>query len=205
MTAADFGRLVIEEGFRGRQASKQRMSHESAGCYDLRQAADVKKAVDALAVELAQTKERDVVLELRGSGSDGGAMFYNRDGSNVDLYDLCRRIAACDRLPDPVRAAARRVMEAVQRFMIGSFGMKAYKGFEPGKNGVYIVLPSGKPGCWSQFRWYTPLAGASKTGGWSFLRDGATPNNGVVENWFELLDSWFDEPDEKGGVNGYRP
>jgi clostripain len=208
MTAADFGRLVIEEGYRGRQASGksgESMAHESAGCYDLRQAADVKKAVDALSVELVRAKAKDIVLELRGSGSEGGAICYNRDGSNVDLHDLCRRIAACDRLSEPTRVAARRVMETIERFMIGSFAMKAYKGFEPGKNGVYIVLPSGKSGCWDQFRWYTPLAGTGKTGRWSFLRDGATPDNGVVENWFELLDSWFDEPNEKGGVNGYRP
>ena len=201
MTAADFGRLVIEEGYRGRQASGQRMAHESAGCYDLHQVDAVKRAVDALSVQLAQAKAKEIVLELRGAGSDNGAICYNRDGSNVDLYDLCRRISVCDRLPEPVHVAARNAMEAIQRFMIGSFGMKAYKGFEPGNNGAYIVLPSGKPGCWKEFRWYTPLAGAGKTGGWSFLRDGATPNNGVVENWFELLDSWFKEPDDQGGAS----
>src|SRR5262249_29167270 len=48
MTAADFGKLVIEEGRRGRElAAKerpQRVAHEAAGCYDLRKAADVKHA-----------------------------------------------------------------------------------------------------------------------------------------------------------------
>jgi clostripain len=96
-------------------------------------------------------------------------------------------------------------MAAVEHFMIASFGMSGYKGFEAGKNGVYIVLPSGAPGCWNRFRWYTPLAGPGKTGRWSFLKDGATPGNGIVENWFELLNSWFDEPNDKGGINGYRP
>jgi len=35
--------------------------------------------------------------------------------------------------------------------------------------------------------------------------DGATAGNGVVENWFELMDAWFDEPsvEEPGGANGY--
>jgi clostripain len=208
MTAADFGRLVIEEGRRGREAaakSDPEAAHESAGCYDLRQAAAVKKAVDALAVELSGAGARDVVLELRGPGPDG-AICYSRDRSNVDLYDLCRRVADCGRLPDRVRSAARGVMAALERFLIASFGMSAYKGFEAGKNGVYIVLPSGRPGCWRRFFWYTPLKGDGKAyGRWSFLRDGATPGNGVVENWFELLDLWFDEPDARGGVNGYRP
>src|SRR5262249_4729210 len=161
-------------------------------------AADVKKAVDALSVELAKSDARDTVLALRGPGPSGAALSYTRDGTNVDLYDLCRRIADCDRLPGPVRERARGVMAAVARFMIASFGMSGYKGFEAGKNGVYIVLPSGKPGCWRQFRWYTPLKGDGKTyGRLSFLRDGATPGNGVVENWFELLDLWFDEADDR--------
>jgi clostripain len=203
MTAADFGRLVIEEGYKGRQAHRQ-MIHESAGCYDLHRVAEVKKAVDALSVELARAKAKDVVLEVRGSGKDG-VMYYSGDGTNVDLYDMCRRLASSDRLPGEVREAAKRVMQSVERFMIGSFGMSAYKGFESGKNGVYIVLPSGRPDCWKEFRWYTPTAGPGKIGRWSFLRDGATEGNGVVENWFELLDSWFDQSDGKGGINGYRP
>jgi clostripain len=208
MTAADVGRLVIEEGYRGRQATSKfdkHLTHESAGCYDLRMAGAVKRAVDVLSVELVRADAKNIVLELRGSGSPG-AIQYSDDGSNVDLYDLCRRMAGCDRLGGKVREAAKRVMAAVERFMIASFGMSAYKGFEPGKNGVYIVLPSGKPGCWSQFRWYTPLARDSKAyGRLAFLHDGATPGDGVVQNWFELLDSWFDEPNEKGGINGYRP
>jgi clostripain len=208
MSAADFGRLVIEEGQRGRQLSEKRAHHpihEAAGCYDLHAAGDVKKAVDELSVELARAQAKSIALELRGPGPQGTAINYSDDHAYVDLYDLCRRIAACDRLGEPVRGAARRVMAAVERFMIASFGMSAYKGFEAGKNGVYIVLPSGTPGCWNRFRWYTPLAGPGKTGRWAFLKDGATPGNGIVENWFELLDSWFDEANEKGGTNGYKP
>ena len=34
----------------------------------------------------------------------------------------------------------------------------------------------------------------------------ATAGNGDVENWFELLDSWFDDVSETpGGLNGYAP
>ena len=84
--------------------------------------------------------------------------------------------------------------------------MNAYKNFQPGKNGVFIVLPTGKPDCWKQFRWYTPLSGDSHHyGNWSFLKDGATRDNGIIENWFELLDSWFDVADAQGGINKYRP
>jgi clostripain len=206
MSAADFGRLVIEEGRLGREASAKRgrrVSLEAAGCYDLRAAADVKKAVDALSVELARARAKSLVMELRSAGAEGAAITYTNEFPYVDLYDLCRRLAGCDRLAQPARAAARSVLTAVERFMIGSFGMSGYKGFEAGKNGVYIVLPSDAAGCWKQLDWYTPLAGPGKSGRWSFLKDGATPGNGVVENWFELLVTWFDEGDT--AANRYRP
>jgi clostripain len=209
MTAVDFGKLVIEEGLRGRQASVKaggQGSKESAGCYDLRMAGAVKEAVDALAVALSKTESKEIFLEIRNARSDNRLFSYSDDGSYVDLYDFCRRVAGCDRLPESVRSAASDVMKNVDRFMIASFGMSAYKQFEVGKNGVFIVLPSGKPDCWKQFRWYTPIRGDRKSyGNWSFLKDGATPGNDVVENWFELLDAWFDVTDEKGGINGYRP
>ena len=92
-------------------------------------------------------------------------------------------------------------MKSVEGFLIASFGMSGYKGFEVGKNGVFVVLPSGRPNCWKHYRWYTPTRGGSEHyGNWSFLKDGATPGNGVVENWFELLESWFHGADEKGEV-----
>jgi clostripain len=195
MTAVDFGKLVIEEGHRGRQASERqggRGSRESAGCYDLRKAGEVKTAVDALAVALAKAESRDILLELRNGDSENQLFCYSGDGSYVDLYDLCRRVAECDRLPDPVRSAATGVMKNVEGFMIASFGMSHYKQFEAAKNGVFIVLPSGQPNCWKRLRWYTPIRGdLMNYGNWSFLKDGATPGNGVVENWFELLESWF--------------
>jgi clostripain len=55
--------------------------------------------------------------------------------------------------------------------------------------------------------WYTPLRGRGEGapyGHWSFLADGATPDDGEIDNWFELLDCWFDDTSEDpGGFNGY--
>src|SRR5262245_53096979 len=201
MTAADFGKLVIEEGRLGREASEKpggRGSNESAGCYDLRKAGEVKKAVDALAAALAKADSKKILMELRNATAEGRLMSYSGDGSYVDLYDLCRRVGGCDRLPAPVRSAARGVMKSVEGFMIASFGMSGYKGFEPGKNGVFIVLPSGRPNCWKHYRWYTPGKGDRENyGNWAFLKDGATPGDGVVDNWFELLESWFGAADDR--------
>jgi clostripain len=201
MTATDFGKLVIEEGYRGRQASEKsggRESNESAGCYDLRMAGDVKKAVDALAVALAKSEAKGVLLGFRNADSGDRLISYSSDGAYVDLYDLCRRLAGCDRLPEPVRSSAKDVMNSLQGFMIASFGMSGYKQFEAGKNGVFIVLPSGGPYFWKDYRWYTPVRGdhGENYGNWAFLKDGATPGNETIENWFELLESWFNVADE---------
>lgn len=206
MTGAEFGKLVIEEGYRGRLMGQGgQKSQESAGCYDLRAAADVKRAVDGLAVALAAGDTKVAFLALRGKSQAGCAINYTGNGPFVDLFDLCRRAAACERLPAAVRDAARATMEAVDRFMIASFGMRGYDGFEAGKSGVFIVLPPNEPDAWKRFNWYTPLPGSGDDyGRWSFLADGATPNNGKIETWFELLDSWLDDP-ASAGSNGYRP
>jgi len=135
------------------------------------------------------------------------ALNYDGNGPFVDLYDLCRRAAECDALDDAVRARSREVLAAVDEFMLASFGMSGYAGFQDGKNGVFIVMPANVKGRWRNFGWYTPLAhdeSGKDFGRWAFLADGATPANGKVENWFELLDSWFDEADDAGGINGYR-
>jgi clostripain len=146
-------------------------------------------------------------MELRGDGSKGSAIAYQpRGGTNVDLYDLCRRIAACDRLPETVRKSSQNVMAALEQLMLASFGMSAYSGFESGKHGVYIVLPRDKAGFTKHGSWYTPSEAADKaTGRLAFLRDGATPNNRTVENWYELLASWFNEPQDRGEPPVARP
>ena len=211
MSAADFGKLVIEEGKKGREfmekARPGSCTHEAAGAYDLRRAADVKHNLDALAVALSQEEAREVFMEMRGPGPIGDAIRYEESGPFVDLYDLCQRAAACDALSERVRKHAAAVAQSVDALMLASFGMNAYAGFEDGKHGVFVVLPADVPGRWRNFNWYTPKAsmdGGKDYGHWAFLADGATEGNGKVENWFELLDSWFDTPDDAGGVNGYR-
>ncbi len=218
MAAEDFGRLVVEEGLRGRQISAkknpERALHESAGCFDLRASAEAKKAVDELAVALARSgaEGRAVFLELRGPGPIGYAMNYSGGGPFVDVYDLCRRAESCDALSEEVRAAAGKVLSAMDRLVIASFGMAGYEDFEADRNGLFIVLPAGgDPGwtaeSWKEFAWYTPLPEDQNGtwGRWAFMADGATAGNGVVENWFELLDSWFDDTaKDPAGLNGYR-
>ena len=203
MSALDFGKLVIEEGERGRRTAGGRRnenSHEAAACYDLSRSESVKQAVDEMARALATSNARSTFLAL---GAD--AFHYDGEGHFPDVYELARRASLSESLSPQVREAAQAVMQSVDELVIASFGLSAYEGFEPGRHGVFIALPPDKPQIWRQFKWYMPATGAGASeGGWSFLGDGATPDNGEVENWFELLDAWFDE-EKDGGINGYTP
>jgi clostripain len=198
MSAEDFGRLVVDEGALGRAAAKKagdRVHHESAGCYDLRAADDVKRAVDRFAAALGGSAARTMLFELHAA-----CMNYDDRGPFVDLYDLAAKAAANEKLLPDVRSAAAELAKQVDRFVLTSFGMDAYPGFLPGKHGVFIVLPAA-PDRWSRFKWYSPLPQTGDDyGRWAFLSDGATAGNGKIENWFELLDAACDE----GDTNGYR-
>jgi len=216
MSAADLGCLVIEEGKRGRELAAKEpgmdVGHEAAGAFDLSQTVAVKQSLDKLALLLGKSDARAAFFEARGGDEGEHALNYDQGGPYVDLYDLCRRAAANEHLAPGAREAARAVDAALEKCTLASFGMSAYSGFESGKNGLYMILPrseapDAKKKRWKQFTWYSPKTsqvGKTTFGGFDFLRDGATEGNGVVENWFELLDSWYDENDAQGGFNAYR-
>jgi clostripain len=227
LTALAFGKQIVADAEAHRRDELQRepmYALEAWACYDLSRAGKVKQAVDAFAVELGQTQgAREILGEIRGSGAKPVAMNYlDPEGIEkgwawhavpyFDLYDVARRVGE-SRSPSGVKEKSAAVGQAVQQMIACSFGQKHYAGFEPGKNGVYIVLPDGaalRDGKrdWQRCGWYTPLAVRNDKnlyGRWAWCQDGATPGNGRVENWFELLDSWYDTTnDATGGSNGYR-
>jgi clostripain len=229
LTARDFGRLGIEAGYEGRLAAAKaeegggRGANESGAAYDLSVAEKVKHAVDAFAVALAEQEgAKSVMEELRGPGPSGTVMNYVEgqfDGAHpfVDLYDLLKRAADCEKLGDDARAAARAALAATDELVIDSFGMSAYPGFERGKHGIFVAFPgggapvrpsvSGRRTGFATMDWYVPFDVPSKEaplGGWSWCKDGATRGDHVVGNWFELIDSWFDlDEDGRGGANGW--
>lgn len=187
MSAADFGRLVIEEGLEGRLTAArfgEESKEEAAACLDLHAAADVKLAVDRLSRALAVSEAKDEFLRVRKA-----AINYTRGGPYVDLFDLCRRAAAEERLPEAVRKAGAECAESVDRLVLASFGLSAYNGFDPGRSGVFIVFPDGD---WKDFDWYTPgAADGANFGRWEFLRDTAPAGPPAVDTWYELLQLWF--------------
>ena len=231
LSAADFGRVVVEETrAHCREAIVQDPEYaeeyegEAMVCMDLTRAAAAKEAMDSLARSLGQADTKTAIEAIRGEGDVTPTMNYFVPGENswaampyFDIYDLTRRIAGDEQFEATIRAQAKAAQQAVDALVLTSFGggrYDPYGGFQAGKNGVHIVFPDGDATfrsrrIWGKFGWYHPEptggVGSSAPGDYAFCRDGATPGNAVVDNWFELLDSWYDaDNDEDGGVNGYR-
>lgn len=224
MDARAFGSLIIEElktqivGGRSGDEGLE-LDLQSWGAFDLSHAASVKSCVDALAVQLWKDDAKNAVLNLRGSGLDAETIVYvwPERGSeyrmpHVDLYDLCRRIAASTDFSDEARKNAGEAALAVDDFVINSFGLSHYEEFVPGRGGIYVTLPDGNKvrkerNYWELADWYAPgpcVVSDAGYGRYAWCADGAQPANGVVENWFEMLDAWFDPgPADLGGSNGY--
>ncbi len=215
LTPERFGALIIEEGGKGRvelarrvPRMAERLGAEAVGCYDLARAAELKRAVDALAVQLALDGAREAFeRDVRGPGPNGLVLNYSHDrlfaDPFVDLHDMATRTAACDALPEETCAAAGAVVEAVNRFVLASWGGSGLQRFVPGASGVYLTCPvPGIGEVWSQCRWYSPGEVPLVYGRLAWCGDGATPGDGEVQTWFELLDAWFDKGAD-GGINRY--
>ncbi|MFT7481042.1 MAG: clostripain, partial [Gammaproteobacteria bacterium] len=211
LEAADFGRLIIDEtrGFRERMRAvhpgdAEHIDGEAQALLDLSMASDAKQAFDQLAVALAASTPgtREEFESYRGFDKERPAMdYFTEDLSgwsklpSFDAYGLARDVYESAAFSAPITAACKSVMQTVDQLVVHSFGMAKFEGFEPGRHGVYVIFPGGwidRP-TWSQFRWLHPDEGPEGSGNYAWCRDGATPGNGEIENWFELLDAWYDE------------
>jgi len=220
-----FGTVAVDVTARHlAKASPLASFSEAWSCFDLTAADDVKRAVDRLAVVLADGEHKQLAERIRGSGKKRPTLNYMSTvlakdverawvaAPHFDLYDLARRLDDDSATAPEVKSPARDVMHSVDRLVAASYGGRRYRNFEPGKHGVYIVFPDGdaswrdKPQ-WARFGWYHPDDRQSHRysfGNYAWCADGATASNGVVENWFELMDRWFDTDNATGGLNGYR-
>jgi len=223
MTARDLGGLIFEE-IRDGQPS------ESWACYDLTKVEALKKAVDVLAQNLAKEAKKEDVEACRGI-SLPKTFFYIQPMITpgivatpyFDLYGLAKNIAASDRLSEVVKANATAVARATDEVVVYSYGpVDDYPGFEDGKHGLYVFFPAGDwiwrgKRHWAYQYWYSPLDMTKEPeinlgvdlirpyGKYFWCKDGAIPGNNKVENWFELLDSWYDTSNGKdGGLNKYQ-
>ena len=181
----------------------------------------VKHKLDALAAELVSYK---IAMEsLRGKGrlKQKNVLHYFKSEVNTywlqypyfDLYSLAERISASEAFSETVRNAARELSSAIDEAVLCSYSGSGYTLAHTDVTGLSIFFPCGKEPFgysgntyWYYQYFYNALSAQSINpkcyGKLAFCADGATASNGAVENWFELLDYWFD--DEKNR-NGYAP
>jgi len=223
LTPKRFGELVVDRMRASRERELERAPEhapfilgEAMACLDLTRAARTKHAIDELARALAASDDaREIVASVRGAGSESTVLHYVMpeepqawlDTPYYDAFDLARRLADEARLSDDVRSRARTLADAVDALVVASFGMQRYGDFEPGRNGVHVTFPNGEledaygSSHYRYLGWLHP--GDRKNtpnafGRYAWRRDGATSGNGVVESWFELLESWYDGEDTNG-------
>lgn len=131
-----------------------------------------------------------------------------------DLYNLSTAINGSSVFSDVIRNAAAAARDAVDSLVVYSFANSYYSdytnSFVADKSGVHIFFPDGdylisnsnynQPmTCWVWQYWYNAIDISGKYDGTSpglgkltWCADGAAEDNSIVENWFELLDKWYD-------------
>lgn len=205
---ATFGAIVVEEF---RDSITDGYTNQSLACYDLTKIQNVKAWVDDLAMMLYKYyPTTNSAVEIQNIRDTGIAYFDKSTADNwistpvFDLYDLATRLASAPALS----IEATGVKNAVNDFVLYSYGGPSYNGFANGKNGVSILFPngaadySGKFGSgkhWSYLWWYNPydttvgLGDDFLYGKLDWCNDYLSPTDAAVTNWFELLDYWYDD------------
>jgi clostripain len=222
MDASTFGRLIVET----QKVSTRNYSSQSLTCIDLSKVQAVKEAVDDLAVSLAP--EKNTLETLRGDAPTASLLNYFTETlasewasyPYFDLYNLATAVYASSSFSSSIQNDASILSNAVDSMVLYSFGNSAYSGFVEGKSGVHIFFPDGDyvvtvnttsgnvtDRCW-RFQWWYNSRDLTSNGGYGKLawcKNGATASNTTIENWFELLDSWFDTANDSSSnnLNGY--
>ena len=219
-------RTQITEGKSGDRGLE--LDLQSWGAFSTAGTEVAKIDLDRLAKQLWLDDAKGETLALRGSGLEAETFVYVWPEPEAELYmpfvdwvHICERIAASDDFSKDARRLAKVAATSARKVVTASFGMAHYKGFTEGAHGLYLVFPEGDSiteegaSYWSQMPWYSPLSteraeatnptDSPSYGSYAWCIDGAVPGNQEVDNWFELMDAWFDTESMTlpGGVNRY--
>ncbi|MBN1531234.1 MAG: hypothetical protein JXA20_01095 [Spirochaetes bacterium] len=233
MTPVELGRIIIEEERDSLFAENPGWARYTViSLYDLSNARPVKAAMDELAISLYVHNEKNKLEALRDDGTKVYPHFNYCHTVNewewevlefpfYELYDVCHGIENGD-FSENTKAKAALVKHAMKNLLLYSYyneeigNLKGISLFMP--HGDYVLKTTGLLAGDRMFRhqwWYnalyvgdvypTKLITQRYYGKLSWCADGATPGDGIVSNYFELLDAWYDGGDlQQGGWNRYR-
>lgn len=222
----DFGKMLVEEQY----DDTLNDSSQTLSLYDLGKIDFVKTTVDNLAIALDSSDSKELFENGMGYLETKSVINYF-DMTNIqdwisnpfyDLYDMARCINLNSDMSELIRNNAKAVINAVDSLVLASFGGSDFKNtidntkFEKGKNGIQILFPNNTrvklndgsvKGSMYFMSWYTPLNSSELErypyGKLEFLMGGTSDGN--VDNWFELIDKWYDDNEiqEINNGNGY--
>jgi clostripain len=204
MNAAEFGSIVVEE-YRDIIESSYGFE-QTMTCMNTSLVEEVKLNVDVLSKMLVNKK--DVVSAAKFTSIVYFNEYSEYDQVSIPLYDLYSLIDGFKNSvnDDEFLEQIDITLKSIDKFVLFSYAdtySTEYIDFELGKNGVSVFLPFGNDVIrlgdenithWETQYWYNAetLISEGSYGNLFWCKDNAVKNNNVVENWFELLDSWYD-------------
>lgn len=167
---------------------------------NLSQLDQFKTQLDQLATQL--TADKSIVLStifgtaIGQSISNSSLLYYFDESSlfdwqyypGVDAYSLLEQLAKAPEF-SPLLPQIETCLESLDAALYDSFASADYPRFLKGKNGLALFFPKGnllrfgKP-LWSHQTWYSPDR-------LKWCEIGQQADNAQVDNYFELLDTWW--------------
>lgn len=208
ITPMSLGELILEN--HKNYTEHEELDDQVLSLFDMQKIADVKKATDDFFVIAKDMKKE--LCELRGYNYisqkdtlhyfDSSAYYEWLEYPYFDLYDIAEK----SKIYETLSIQAKYLTESVEQAIINSFGGSYFKRFIERENGLSIFFPDGDrllggETMWENQKWYNAKV-VSNQGELAFCKDGATENNQIVENYFEVLDFWFDS-DNTEDTNEY--
>ncbi len=213
LTPKDLGKIIIEEQY---DYTSLETDDQILVLYDTEKIGELKKNFDSLFVSLKDNSSD--IEQLRGSDEivqNDILLYFNSSSTSewidycyFDVYDIVDKIVKSSKFSEEINIKAEIVKENVDSLILYSFSGDYFKKFKTNITGLSFFFPAGNriykdKKMWYYQTFYNPKPDESTFGKLSFCKDNATENNKIVENYFEVLDYWFDEEDGKGGYNGY--
>ncbi len=224
LTALEFGEIIVEEQYDLTKEDRD----QTLSCYDLSKVLDVKVAVDDFSkILFTENAKENFEQNVRGEYTNTITMryfYYPEYEWNwirqplFDLYDLCDGWigSSPESLTYKTSDVRLEIKNTVDEMIVYSFACSDIPDFKNGNNGLSIFIPDGdrldeeNDPHWAWQWWYNAIdinecVPGRYYGKLSWCKDNAISGNNQVENWFEMLDGWFDlHNNASGGLNGYQ-